>query len=139
MTQEEDITRNLTLIEYYKQQLESLDVQLQMLQSALAEYQRARLTVDQLQTNTGKTDILIPAGGGMFLNGSLAATSTMLVSIGAGYVMEKAPQDAIAKIDDHMKRIQENQERLYQLATRLQSEAEELSQKTQQMMDAAQK
>jgi len=139
MTQEEDITRNLTLIEYYKQQLESLDVQLQMLQSALAEYQRARMTVDQLKTMDGKNDILIPAGGGVYLNGSLGTSSTMLVSIGAGYIMEKTPQDAIAKLDDHIKRIQENQEKLYQLATRLQCEAEELTQKTQQMMDAAQK
>jgi prefoldin alpha subunit len=139
MTQEEDITRNLTLIEYYKQQLESLDMQMQMLQSALAEHQSARLTVDQLQTNQGKTDILIPTGGGVYINGTLGTTSTMLVNIGSCYLMEKTPTETLAKIDEHIKRIQDNQERLYQLATRLQNEAEELSQKTQQMMEASQK
>jgi prefoldin alpha subunit len=139
MAQEEDITRNLTLIEYYKQQLESLDLQLQMMQSALAEYQRARITVDQIQTSQSKTDILIPAGGGIYLNGALGTVSTMLVALGADYIMEKTPPEAITKLDDHIKRIQDNQERLYQLATRLQNEAEELSQKTQQMMDASQK
>jgi len=139
MTQEEDITRNLTLIEYYKQQLEALDMQMQMLQSALAEHQSAHLTVDQLQTNQGKTDILIPTGGGVYINGTLGTTSTMLVNIGSCYLMEKTPTEALAKIDEHIKRIQDNQERLYQLATRLQNEAEELSQKTQQMMEASQK
>ncbi len=139
MAQEDEITRNLTLIEYYKQQIDSLDLQLQMLQSALADYQRARLTVDQLPKAEGKNEILIPAGGGVYLNGSLTNTKATLVSIGAGYVMEKTPQEAIAKLDEHIKRIQDNQERVYQLASRLQTEASELSQKTQQMMEAAQK
>ena len=136
---EEDITRNLTLIEYYKQQLESIDMQIQMLQNALAEHQRARVTVDQLKDTQTKTDVLIPAGGGVYLNGSLGAQTSMLVSIGADYIIEKTPQEAIAKLDDHIKRIQENQERLYTLATRLQNEAEELSRKTQEMMEASQK
>jgi len=139
MTQEDEITRNLTLIEYYKQQIESLDLQLQMLQSAQADHQRARLTVDQLPSAEGKTEILIPAGGGVYINGILGSSSSTMVSIGAGYVMEKTPQEAIAKLDEHIKRIQDNQERLYQLAMRLQNEAAELSQRTQQMMEAAQK
>ena len=50
MTKEEEITRNLTLLEYYKQQLESIDMQLQYLQSTLADYQRAKITVEQLHT-----------------------------------------------------------------------------------------
>lgn len=139
MAQEDEITRNLTLIEYYKQQIESLDMQLQMLQSALADHQRARLTVDQLRDCEGKTDILIPAGGGVYLNGSVGTTTAMLVSIGAGFIMEKSPADAIAKLDEHIHRIQENQEKMYQLADRLQNEAAELSQKTQAMMESAQK
>jgi prefoldin alpha subunit len=139
MTQEDEITRNLTLIEYYKQQMESLDLQLQMLQSALSDHQRARVTVESLQTVDGKTDVLIPAGGGVYLNGAVGSTSSMLVAIGAGFIMEKTPTETIAKLDEHIRRIQDNQERMYQLATSLQNEASELSQKTQQMMETAQK
>jgi prefoldin alpha subunit len=139
MTQEDEITRNLTLIEYYKQQMESLDLQLQMLQSALADHQRARVTVESLRDTEGKTDVLFPAGGGVYLNGTVGQTTSMLVAIGAGFIMEKTPAESIAKLDEHIQRIQENQERMYQLATRLQNEATELSQKTQQMMETAQR
>ena len=62
MTKEEEITRNLTLIEYYKQQLESIDMQLQYLREALGDYQRAKITVEQLHNADENAEILIRNG-----------------------------------------------------------------------------
>jgi len=135
MTTEEEITRNLTLIEYYKQQLESIDVQLQYLQEALGDYQRAKITVEQLLNADENTEILIPVGGSAFVNGSLKNTSNVLIGVGAGLVMEKTIDEAIAKLDERMKKLQENQEKIVSLGQKLQAEAMELSQKTQKMMD----
>jgi len=139
MTKEEDITKNLTLIEYYKQQLESIDLQLQYLQSTLMEYQRAKLTVEQLSGLDANSEILIPVGGGAFVNGSLKNTSNVLIGVGAGIVIEKPVSDALNKLDERIKRIQENLEKMAQLGQKIQSDAEELSQKTQQMMEEAQR
>jgi prefoldin alpha subunit len=135
MTKEEEITRNLTLIEYYKQQLESIDVQLQYLQDALGDFQRAKMTVEQVHNADENSEILIPIGGGTFVNGSLKNTSNVLIGVGAGLVVEKTIDEAIAKLDERMKKLQENQEKIVSLGQKLQAEAVELSQKTQKMMD----
>ena len=139
MTKEEEITRNLTLIEYYKQQLESIDMQLQYLQSTLADYQRAKITVGELHSVDENSEILIPIGAGTFVNGSLKNKSNVLIGVGAGIVIEKKVDEAVIKLEERIKRIQENLEKMISLGQRIQSDAEELSQKTQQMMEETQR
>jgi prefoldin alpha subunit len=139
MTKEEEITRNLTLIEYYKQQLESIDLQIQYLQSTLVEYQRAKMTVDQLQAADEHSPLLIPVGAGTFVNASLTSTSHILIGVGAGVVIEKTVDEAVVKLDERMKKIQENLEKMVSLGQKIQADAEEMSRKTQQMMEETQR
>jgi len=137
MANDEEITRNLTMIEYYKEQLSSIDMQAQYLQAALTDFYKAKLTVEQLDKTDDGSEILIPLGGGTFINGSVKDPSKVLVDIGAGLVTEKTVDGAIKKIDDRIKELQENQERLMTMGQKLQNEATELSQRTQKMMDNA--
>jgi prefoldin alpha subunit len=139
MTKEEEITRNLTLIEYHKQQLESIDIQLQYLQSTLADYQRTKITISQLNTVDDNSELLIPVGAGTFVNGSLKNTSNVLIGVGAGIVIEKTIDEAVIKLEERIKRIQENLEKMVSLGQKIQSDAEELSHKTQQMMEETQR
>ncbi|KYK23163.1 hypothetical protein AYK25_02155 [Thermoplasmatales archaeon SM1-50] len=139
MTKEEEINRNLTLIEYYKQQLESIDLQLQYLQSTLAEYQRAKITVDQLHNVDDNSSLLMPIGAGTFINASLTNASSVLIGVGAGVVIEKNVDEAIVKLEERMKRIQENLERMVSMGKKIQVDAEELSRKTQQMVEETQR
>jgi prefoldin alpha subunit len=139
MTKEEDITKNLTMIEYYKQQLDSIDAQLQYLSTVLAEYQRAKVTVEQLHAADPNTEVLIPLGGGTFVNGSVKDTSNVLIGVGASLVVEKSVDDALKKLDERIKKIQENQEKIVSIGQKIQCDAEDLSQKTQKMMEEAQR
>ena len=135
MTKEDEITRNLTMIEYYKEQLNSIDMQMQYMQAAISDFYKAKLTVEHLPDATDKSDILIPIGGGTFINGVLTDHSKVLVDIGAGYVTEKSIDGAVKKIEERIKTLQENHEKVMSMGQKLQNEANELSQKTQQMMD----
>jgi prefoldin alpha subunit len=137
--EEEEITRNLTLIEYYKQQLESIDMQLQYLQSTLADYQRAKMTVEQLHAVDENSELLIPVGAGTFVNGSLKNASNVLIGVGAGIVLEKTVDEAVLKLEERIKRIQENLEKMVSLGQKIQSDAEECSKKTQHMMEETQR
>jgi len=139
MTKEEEITRNLTLIEYYKQQLESIDMQLQYLQSTLADYQRAKITVEQLHAVDENSELLIPVGAGTFVNGSLKNASNVLIGVGAGIVIEKTVDEAVLKLEERIKRLQENLEKMVSLGQKIQSDAEECSKKTQHMMEKTQR
>ena len=138
MAKEEEITRNLTMIEYYKEQLSSIDMQAQYLQAAIADFHKAKITVEQLHKASDQSEILIPIGGGTFLNGTLTDHSKVLVDIGAGLVTEKTVDAAVKKIEERIKDLRENQEKLMSLAQKIENEATELSQKTQQMMNETQ-
>jgi prefoldin alpha subunit len=139
MTKEEEITRNLSLIEYYKEQLDSIDMQSQLMQAALRDYYKGKMTIEQLRKADENSEILIPVGGGAFINGSITNVSKVLVDIGAGLVTEKTVDGAVKKIDERIKNLQENQEKLLSMAQKLQTEATELSQKTQKLMEETRK
>ena len=135
MTKENEIATNLSMIEYYKEQLASIDMQIQYLQAAVADYHKAKITVEQLNKTKGADDILVPVGLGVFINASTKDTSKVLVDIGAGIVAEKTVDDAIKKIDGRIEALQENQKKLLSMAQQLQTEAVELSNKTQKLVD----
>ena len=138
MTQEEEVTRNLTLIEYYKDQLNSLEFQSQYIQAALTDYHKAKLTVEHMKSTSHQSDIMYPIGGGAFLTGAISDPSKVLVNVGAGYLLEKSIDDAIKKIDERIAAAEENLTRLNQMAQQIQSEATDLSEKTQKLMQEAQ-
>jgi prefoldin alpha subunit len=138
MGKEEEITRNLTMIEYYKEQLNSIDMQAQYLQVAIADFHKAKITVEKLHNAADKSEILIPIGGGTFLNGILTDHSKVLVDIGAGLVTEKTVDGAVKKIEERIKTLRENQEKLISMAQKLENDATELSQRTQKMMNDTQ-
>lgn len=139
MVQDDEITRNLTLLEYYKEQLSNLDMQQQYLQAALVDYQKAKLTVEGLQKQKGEQELLMPIGSGVFLSAVAKDTDKILVDIGANLVIEKSADDAAESIEKRITMVQENQKKVLTMSQQLQTEAEQLSQKTQEMMAANQR
>ena len=135
MKKDEEITRNLSLIEYYKEQLNNLNYQSQITQAAILEFQKAKITIDQLKKSDKNSEILIPIGGGTYLNGLLKNESNVLVDVGSGIVIEKDLDSAIKKIDERIKNLQESQEKIVSMAQRIELEATELSEKTQKLVE----
>ncbi|MEM4258874.1 MAG: prefoldin subunit alpha [Candidatus Thermoplasmatota archaeon] len=135
MATEQEITRNMTLLEYYKEQLNTIDIQMQMVQAAMADMYKAKMTVESIQKTAQKSEILIPIGGGVYLQGMLGDTSKVLVGVGADIVIEKTSEEAVKKIDERIQSLSESQQKLLQMGQRLEQEAAELSKKTQKMID----
>ena len=61
-----------------------------------------------------------------------------LDGVGAGLVVEKPVEEAMNKLDERITRIQENLDKMASLGQRIQNDAEELSRKTQKMMEDTQ-
>jgi prefoldin alpha subunit len=133
MTKEQELSKYLSLIEYYKDQLSSLEMQSQYLQVAIADYHKAKMTLDNLSNIEKGTDMLVPIGGSTFINVAPVDTSKILFDIGFGYIAEKTVDDALKKIDKRIERLQENQEKLISASQQLQTEASELSKKAQEL------
>jgi prefoldin alpha subunit len=139
MTKDEELTKYMTLIEQYKEQMASLETQSSYLQAAVADYGKAKMTIEQLGKAGKGKEILLPIGGSTFLNATAGDTSKILFDIGAGVVIEKNSEDAIKKIDVRIEDLQKTQERLLEMMQNLQNEAAEISAKAQKLISEGQK
>jgi prefoldin alpha subunit len=134
MSRDEELSKYAVLIENYKEQLNYLDMQYSYLQTAITDCNKAKITLDQMNKTENNTDILIPIGGGVFVNANMKNSSKVIFDIGAGLATEKASEDAIKKIDSRIENLQKTQEKLITMMQQLQAEATEVSNKAQQLL-----
>ncbi|MCX6667515.1 MAG: prefoldin subunit alpha [Euryarchaeota archaeon] len=135
MTKDEELSRYMILIENYKEQLNSLDMQYSYLQAAIADYNKAKITLEQLIKADDGTEVLLPIGGSTFVSATAKSTSKVLFDIGGGIVTEKTSEDAIKKIDKRIESLQQTQEKLSSMAQQLQTEATQISDKAQRLLE----
>jgi prefoldin alpha subunit len=135
MTKDEELSRYMILIENYKEQLNSLDMQYSYLQAAIADYNKAKVTLEQLSKADDGTEVLLPIGGSTFVSATAKSTSKVLFDIGGGVVTEKTSEDAIKKIDKRIESLQQTQEKLSSMAQQLQTEATQVSEKAQRLLE----
>ena len=139
MTKEEELNKYMTLIEQYKEQMNSLETQSSYIQAAVADYSKAKMTIEQL-SKTGKGDeLLLPIGGSTFIKAAASDSSKVLFDVGAGVVTEKSSDDAITNIDKRIEDLQKTQERLLEIMQNLQNETAEISQKAQRLISEGNK
>jgi len=139
MTQDEELTKYLALIEQYKDQMNTLEMQSQYLQAAILDYNKAKITLDNLKKTDKNEEVLLPIGGSTFINANLKNPSNVLFDIGAGIVTEKKAEDAINKIDKKIEDLQKTQEKLLTMMQNLQNESAEVSAKAQKLLSESQK
>jgi len=134
MNPEEELQRYALLIENYKAQLESLENQFSLIQAAILEYTKAKITLEKLSSADENMDILIPLGGGTFTYGKATDTSKILTDIGEGLLLEKEPSEAIKNLDKRIENLQQTQETISKMSQRIQEELSDLSTKAQKLL-----
>ena len=139
MTQDEELTKYLALIEQYKEQINSLDMQSQYVQSAIMDYNKAKITLQNLKKKEQDKEILLPIGGSTFLSANLKDPSNVLFDIGAGIVAEKKTDDAIVQIDKRIEELQKTQEQISSVLQNLQNASAEVSAKAQKLLVESEK
>ena len=68
MTKDEELTKYMALIEQYKEQMNSIETQFSYLQAAINDYNKAKITLEQLSNTESGAEILLPIGGCTFIN-----------------------------------------------------------------------
>ncbi len=134
MNKDEELAKYMSLIEQYKEQMNSLEMQSSYLQAAIAEYNKARITIEQLSGADKETEILLPIGGSTFINATAKDPSKVIFDIGGGIATEKTSDDAIKNIDKRINDLQKTQEKLLEAMQNLQNGATEVSAKAQKLL-----
>lgn len=122
------------LIEQYKEQLGSLDMQFSYLQNAIMDQTKAKMTLEHLGKTNDGVDVMLPIGGGAFIDATAKKTSKVLFDIGDGIVIEKASDDVVKKMDERIKNLQQTEEKISSMAQQLQTEITEITDKAQNLM-----
>ncbi|MDH7517442.1 MAG: prefoldin subunit alpha [Candidatus Thermoplasmatota archaeon] len=134
MSRDEELSKYAILIENYREQLNYLDMQYSYIQTAIADCNKAKITLDQMSKIDSNTEILVPIGSGVFVNANIKNTSKVLFDIGAGLTTEKTSEEAIKKIDSRIESLRKTQEKITTMMQQLQEEATEVSNKAQQLL-----
>jgi prefoldin alpha subunit len=134
MTKEEELQKYLTLIEYYKEQLKTLEYQFSMIQNTINDQTKAKITLEKMNGIKNDSEILLPIGGGALINATLKNSSKVLYDVGEGIVIEKSIEDTIKKVDLRIKELQNAEEKISTMAQQIQNEATNAQNKAEMIL-----
>jgi prefoldin alpha subunit len=85
---EEQVQEDLVRLEAYRNQLNALLQQHQILTASRQDHLRARESLEGVDRAPANAELLLPLGGETFVRGSVDRDSPVLVGIGSGVVVE---------------------------------------------------
>ena len=111
-----------------------LQQRLQQVLGAVSELRLAQKSLGGLKTVESGTNLLVPVGGGTFVNAEMGVIDNVVVGIGAGVSLEMQYEDALKDVNDRLADMEKAQasieEQLGQILAQIethQSMAERLS------------
>ena len=84
----------LALMETYKNRVEALSRQVNVLRSTLDEVKMANESVKALMEANEGDEILIPIGASSFMNVKVSSNKNIIVGVGSNISVEKTPEEA---------------------------------------------
>ena len=126
------------MIENYREQLQLLESQSSLVQATILDYTKAKLTLEHLDKTKTNADVLLPVGGGAYLDAKTNQTANVYIDVGAGVVMEKTTGSAVEKLDQRIQALQKNLEQIGTMMQQVQNEADAISAKMEQLLAQSQ-
>jgi prefoldin alpha subunit len=124
---EEEISSAVRTLEFYRTQLENFDQQYEFMAMTIREHAKAKETMEGLKDIKEETETLIPIGAGSYLFAKVGESEKAIVGIGADVLIETTIDDAILKIDERTKEIEEAMKTLTGKYQEIANKATELS------------
>ena len=123
-SQEDQFRRLAYELQLMQGTAETLQQRLAVLQSAIADLTVARGSIAGLKEAEEGAPILVPTGGGTFVNANLGVLSKILVNIGADVSidmsLDEAQEDIAGRLDEVQKASQAVQQQLGEILTQMQ-------------------
>lgn len=139
MNKEEELQKNMAIIEYYKEQLRSLELQFSYLQNTITDYTKAKITLEKLSKEKKEADVLLPIGGGAFIDATAKNPAKVLFDVGNGIVIEKTSDEAAEKLGKRITDLQQTEEKISSMAQQLQNGAADASVKVEKILSEQEK
>ncbi len=102
---EQQVQEDLMRLDAYRNQLNGLLQQYQILTSSRTDHLRARESLEGVDRADPGAEFLLPLGGETFVRGSVAVGAPVLIGIGSGYVVEMNRAKASELLAERLARI----------------------------------
>lgn len=123
-SQEDQFRRLVYEVQIMQGTAETLQQRLAILQGAIADLTVAKESLTGLKEVDEGAPILVPTGGGTFVNANLGALDKVIVNIGADVSidmgLEEAQEDISARLDEVVKASQSVQQQLEEILSQIQ-------------------
>ncbi|WP_209477629.1 prefoldin subunit alpha [Thermococcus stetteri] len=130
-------TKKLEELAYQYQLLQAqaqlLAQNLELLTLGKNEFQAVKETLEGLKKEEGEVEILVPIGAGSFLKGKILDAKNAIVSVGAGYAVEKSLDDSIVYLEKRIKEYEEAIAKTQDALRKLEVQLGELAKKAQEI------
>jgi prefoldin alpha subunit len=135
---EAELRRGLAVLDQYREQLESLAQQQEIVRVSLEEHMRARETLVRYQEAGKGAEVLVPVGANAFLVAEVKDSTKALMGIGSDLIAFDDIPKHIDRLDARIKSISEAVAAIGQRLAELQQRAESQSASVQSLYDRLQ-
>ncbi|OGD48832.1 prefoldin subunit alpha [Candidatus Bathyarchaeota archaeon RBG_16_57_9] len=108
--QERQLRRLVTEIRVMEGTVQMLEQRLQLLNATVAELRLAQGSLGDLRDVEPESNLLVPVGGGVFVNARLGDISKIVVGVGAGVSVEMGHEEAAGDIGERLQEMEKAQE-----------------------------
>ncbi|MFZ2456955.1 MAG: prefoldin subunit alpha [Candidatus Altiarchaeia archaeon] len=112
----EEIQALMLEAEQYKRQMESINRQMQILETTMEELRGSLNAISALEENKAGTEILVSVGSASFIRAKLMETDKILVGVGSALSLEKSIPEARKFFEDRVRQAGEAQEKMRKAA-----------------------
>ncbi len=130
-----ELRRGLAVLDRYREQLEGMAQQQEIVRVSLEEHMRARETLLRYQQAGAGAEVLVPLGASAFVAAAVKDTAKAFVSIGSDLVVYDDIAKQLERLDARIKSITEASGAIGQRLAELQERAEAQSAEVQGLYD----
>lgn len=112
MKVQEELQEMMVEVETLRAQSTALQQQLMVVMNTLQELRAAQQALENLDGLESKSDILVPLGGGAFVNANLGDTSKVILNLGANVMAEKPRTEALSVIGGQVDQLEDANKKL---------------------------
>jgi prefoldin alpha subunit len=126
---DEDMQNELARLEEYRNQAGALLRQQEIIRISIAEHQRARDTLEELERLDTGREILAPVGAETFVKVIPGSTERVILGLGCGFVVEVERVRGLEMLNERIGRLDRAQQEMVNQLQQLDNEAQALSQR----------
>ncbi|MBD3189992.1 MAG: prefoldin subunit alpha [Candidatus Heimdallarchaeota archaeon] len=133
-----ELTRISSTLQQFEQYSQQLANQLDTLGQYLAELQRSRQTLKNLESEAEGEETLIELGGGVSLRAKVLDSQNVFYTVGSGVTLNKPLEEAIEGLDERIDEQQKQKQSLTEQLVSVYQQMQALEQRGQQLLQQIQ-